>query len=136
MKENENKELEKLADKVMKNTSLEMPSFDFTANVMAQVAEMPKAAVPVYRPLLPKPFWIGLAIAIVVLVGYIYFSGNPQESVSYAVDFKQLYSNSFQSLATVLKFSKTAMYAILALLLAILVQIPIVKSRFAKNMHH
>lgn len=133
MKENENKELERLVDKAMKNMPLETPSFDFTDRVMAQTAIIPKKVSIAYKPLLPKAFWILLLAGIAVLLGYAYFAQTPQDTVSYAADWSETYSSSLQGIAKLLDFSKTTMYASVALLLAILAQIPIVRSRFAKQ---
>ena len=130
MKENENKELERLADWAMQNAPLETPSFDFTARVMAQATEMPKKAVPAYTPLLPRYFWAVLGIAVAGLLGYAYFAGSEAEPASYGMEPEGLYSRTFHDMASSLKFSKTTMYAAVALLLAMLAQIPIIRNRF------
>ncbi len=129
MKENENKELEKLIGKAMKNMSLETPSFDFTSRVMAQAAIAPKKAITDYKPILPKRFWLVSAIIIIGLIIYAYFSGTPQEKVSYGIDLEQIYNSKFSHITNQINFSKTTMYATVALLLAMLVQIPLIRKR-------
>lgn len=130
MKENENKELENLVDKAMKNMPLETPSFDFTSRVMAQTAIAPKKVISDYKPILPKSFWLVLTIIIVGLLCYAYFSGTPQEEISYGVDIKQIYSSKLNNITSDFNFSKTTMYAAIALLLAMLAQIPIIRNHF------
>lgn len=130
MKENENKELEKLVDKAMKNMPLETPSFDFTSRVMAQTAIAPKKVISTYKPIIPKSFWLVLTILIIGLLCYVYFSGTPQEEISYGVDLKQIYNSKFNNITSDLNFSKTTMYATVALLLAMLAQIPLIRNHF------
>lgn len=130
MKENENKELENLIDKAMKNMPLETPSFDFTSRVMAQTAIAPQKVISAYKPILPKSFWLVLSIIIIGLICYAYFSGTPQEEISYGVDIKQIYNSKLNSITSDLNFSKTTMYAAVALLLAMLAQIPIIRNYF------
>ncbi|TPD72257.1 hypothetical protein [Flavobacterium microcysteis] len=130
MKENENKELENLIDKAMKNMPLETPSFDFTSRVMAQTAIAPQKVISAYKPILPKSFWLVLSIIIIGLICYAYFSGTPQEEISYGVDIKQIYNSKLNNITSDLNFSKTTMYAAVALLLAMLAQIPIIRNYF------
>ncbi|MEZ0006658.1 hypothetical protein ABH942_002035 [Flavobacterium sp. 28YEA47A] len=130
MKENENKELENLVDKAMKNLPLETPSFDFTSRIMAQTAIVPKKVISAYKPILPKTFWLVLAIILIGLLCYTYFSGAPQEELSYGVDSKQIYISKFSNITNGLNYSKTTMYAAVALFLAMLVQIPIIRNHF------
>lgn len=131
MKENENNELERLAGKAMKGLPLETPSFDFTARVMAQTAAIPKKAVPAYVPLLPGYFWLLLAVAVAGLLVYAYFAEGMAAPVSEGTGLKALYDTALQDMTPTVKFSKTTMYAAIALLLAVLAQIPIVRSRFS-----
>jgi len=129
MKENENNELEKLADKAMKSLPLETPSFDFTSRVMAQVAMAPEKTIPAYKPLLPKTFWIVLITIIIGLFGYAYFTDGSEQQI-FNIDFDMAYANKLQNMANQLDSSKTTMYAAVALLLAMLVQIPLIRNRF------
>lgn len=130
MKEDENKELEQLIGKAMKNMPLETPSFDFTSRVMAQAALTPKKVIPAYKPILPKSFWLVSAIIIIGLICYANFSGTPQEKTSYGIDIEQAYNSKISHIAGQLNFSKTTMYATVALLLAMLVQIPLIRNHF------
>ena len=130
MKEDENKELEQLIGKAMKNMPLETPSFDFTSRVMAQAAITPKKAIPAYKPILPKTFWLVSAIIIIGLICYANFSGTPHEKTSYGIDLEQAYNSKISHITSQLSFSKTTMYATVALLLAMLVQIPIIRNYF------
>jgi len=130
MKEDENKELEQLIGKAMKNMPLETPSFDFTSRVMAQAAITPKKAIPAYKPILPKSFWLVSAIIIIGLISYAYFSGTPEENVSYGMNLEQAYNSKISHITNQINFSKTTMYATVALLLAMLVQIPLIRNYF------
>ena len=105
MKENENNELEKLADKAMKSLPLETPSFDFTSRVMAQVAMAPEKTISAYKPILPKTFWIVLITIIIGLLGYAYFTDGSQEQI-FNIDFDLAYTNKFQNIPNQLDSSQ------------------------------
>lgn len=135
MKENENKELDELIGKAMKSLPLETPSLDFTAHVMARTVEAQRT-IPQYKPLLPNYFWLVLAIGLALVLGYAYFAETPQEAVSSRLNLKETYGNAFHSMTSAINFSRITLYATVALLLAMLVQIPIIRSHFERKGGH
>ena len=85
MKAKEDKNLEKFVDKIMKDASLETPSFDFTSKVMSKVFVAQNSETTMYKPLISK---LGLTLVlsgIFMFFGYFSFNGNAQsnKSVSY-----------------------------------------------------
>ncbi len=71
MKETEDKNTKQFVDKIMKETSLESPSHDFTSKVMANVLAIGKSNVTVYKPLISKRGWLVIFGGIIATVIYL-----------------------------------------------------------------
>ncbi len=106
------KELEKLIDKLMASDVLETPSKDFTAQVLEKTVRT-KSQQLEYKPLLPK--WI-LSLAAVLVVGFLIYGVNlyvtSGNSVSYFKGLNKIgiWSSDFFSR---FNFSKTLTYSII-----------------------
>ena len=129
MKEYTNKDLEQLVDKVMKSSTLETPSFDFTSKVMSQVTADSKSSVTVYKPLISKTVWVILLLLTAGLVSYSFFS-NDSETLGWLdrLDLSEI-SNLFSGI----KISNTVMYSLLMFTLMLFIQIPLLKHYFNKR---
>ena len=130
MKENANNHLDDLTKKIIKDTAIERPSFNFTNIVMAKVNVLADNKAIVYRPLISKVGWffvIGLFVAVLI---YTLFFGNQTEGLDLfdKVDFSLL-SNYLPDF----KFSKTVTYSIVLFGLMLSIQIPILKHHFDKR---
>ncbi|KUJ62645.1 hypothetical protein AR687_07375 [Flavobacteriaceae bacterium CRH] len=128
MKEND-KNIEKLIDKMMAENTLESPSFDFTSKIMAQVLEAEKSKSTVYKPLISKATWIFIAISLIALTVYSVYMNNDISNI----EILKLYSDKTNNLFSGVHFSKTILYAILIVPFMILVQIGILKNYFDKK---
>lgn len=124
----ENKYIEKLVDHIMKDQTLESPSFDFTSKVMAQVTVTKTSEVKEYKPLISKPVWIGIIGSSILLAAYNILYGNQQSNGWFAkLDFNSFYS--FQ-IGEMFHFSKVATYSIVLGTLLFFIQIPLLKNYF------
>ena len=131
MKNNIDKHLEKLTNKIMEETSLESPSFDFTDNIMSQVQIIKTSDVTVYKPLISKSIWILIALGFITLIGYLIFGTTSQESEAlFTINFDALFNNRFTETLSAMKFSDTLMYAIVSLGIMLFIQIPLLKNYF------
>ena len=126
MKE-EDKNIEKFIEKVMAETSLETPSFDFTSKIMAQVAVEKEAKIAVYKPLISKPVWYSIAAILVAMTGYSFFSGSAETQFDIDLGAKMA------GLIPNFHFSDTTSYSVLILTLMVLIQIPLLKHYFDKR---
>lgn len=123
MKANNDKQLEKMVDKLMKETSLESPSPEFTAKLMIQVqaTEMDKAVV--YKPLISKGAWFIIFAGIIAVTGYLIFNADVQKSSwfqQFDFSFKMdTVLNGF----TAFKFSTITSYAIVMLTVMLMAQV-------------
>jgi len=131
MKNNIDKHLEKLTNKIMEETSLESPSFDFTDNIMSQVQIIKTSDVTVYKPLISKSIWILIALGFITLIGYLIFGTTSQESEAlFTINFDVLFNNRFTETLSAMKFSDTLMYAVVSLGIMLFIQIPLLKNYF------
>lgn len=126
MKE-EDKNIEKFIDKVMAETSLEAPSFDFTSKIMAQVsvAKQPKAIE--YKPLISKPVWYSIFTILVAMIAYSFFSDSKESQ--FDIDF----NTAISSLIPTVHFSDATTYSVLIVTLMVMIQIPLLKNYFDKR---
>jgi hypothetical protein len=105
------KELEKLIDKLMASDALESPSKDFTAQVLEKTVGA-KSQQLEYKPLLPK--WV-LFLAAILVMGFLVYGVNlyvtSGNSFSYFKDLDKIgmWSSDFFSK---FNFSKTLTYSI------------------------
>ncbi|MDO6597596.1 hypothetical protein Q4512_11780 [Oceanihabitans sp. 2_MG-2023] len=135
MKEQENKNIEELADKMMHEMSTVSPSLDFTNTIMEQVEALQKEKITVYKPLIPKHMWFLFGFLLLVVTSYLFFNTSSTEtSLLSALDFRKLTNNAFTQ--SLFKFSlpKTVLYAILSLGLMICIQVPLLKHYFDKRL--
>lgn len=121
------KQLEQFIEKVMKETSLETPPFDFTSKIMAQVAVLEPKNVNNYSPLISKKVWFALGIFIALMLFYL-FTSETEESVAYQ-KFGALLSNFLPTIA----LPQTTSYSILIIAFMALIQISILKNYFDKK---
>ena len=81
MKTNPDKELEKIVEKLMQETSLEKPSPDFTTKVMFQVYAANTGTTTLYKPLISKRAWLIIFGIIFFLLVFLISKGNTQSDV-------------------------------------------------------
>ncbi len=128
MKE-EDKNIEKLIDKMMAENTLESPSFDFTSKIMSQVLVAEQSKIKTYQPLISKSTWIIIGFCLIGLAVYAsFFSGT-----EYNLGINKSYTEKFSSVFSGIHFSKNILYAILIVPFMILIQIGLLKNYFDKK---
>ncbi|NMH86411.1 hypothetical protein [Flavivirga algicola] len=135
MNENADKYLDDLTKRVIKETSLESPSFNFTASVMSQVTELNDHSVTAYKPLISKKGWIIISIIFLGLVAYMLF-GIQKEQTNWfdALDLSILYNNKITGLFSGFSIPKTLTYAIALFGFMFCIQVPILKNHFNRRL--
>lgn len=126
MKEND-KNVAEFVEKLMKETPLETPSFDFTSKIMAHIAVSEQVKMKQYKPLISKPVWFGIFGILFAIVGYSIF-GNV-EKTKIEMDF----ISKISGLIPNVQFSEVTTYSVLIVTLMVLVQIPLLKNYFDKR---
>lgn len=132
MKANEDKNLEKFTDKLMKETSLDSPSPDFTSMLMAQVKATEIERATVYKPLISKRTWFIILGAIIALAGYFIFNPGTQ-AAGWSPNLDLSSVNEDLKNLSAFKFSTITMYSVLLLAVLLVVQITFLKNHFNKR---
>lgn len=125
MKADEDKNLEKLIDKMLENQKLEKPSFDFTSKIMQQIELSEKSQPIVYKPLLSKNTMVVICILIASI--FVISTLSPTNTSTSKWMIYVNYSSIFKINTS---FSKTAMYCISIGTLMLLTQIIYLKNHF------
>lgn len=136
MKENENKYIDNLIEDVMKQTALETPSFNFTANVMQQITADSKSTATVYKPLISRTGWFTIAASVLALIGFIVLTGDAQNSNWFnTFDLNILSNIKLPNPFSGIEFSHTTLYALLFFGIMVCIQIPLLKNYFDKRLN-
>jgi hypothetical protein len=135
MKEHTEQHLDKLAKKVIQLSSLESPSLDFTANIMAKVEVSATSNITVYKPLISKRVWLLISILVIGSLFYGIF-GNGLEGLGWfnSIDYSIISNNKVTEAILGITFSKTLMYAVGLCGLMFFIQIPMMKHYFDKRL--
>ena len=128
--------LDKLAKKVMQSSTLESPTLDFTANIMAKVKASGINHVTVYKPLISKRTW--LIVAVLILGGLAYGIFGNIEGLGWVdkVDLSVISNNKVTEAISGITISKTLMYAIGVCGLVFFIQIPMMKYYMNKRLEY
>lgn len=108
----EQKDLEKLMDKIFDVDQLEAPSADFTTNVLEKIETQKKVRLA-YAPLLPGWVFIVIAVLVVLFVLYVFSSTEPvalQTNYFESMDFSTTWLSERMSQ---FRFSKSLGYSVL-----------------------
>lgn len=137
MKEYTEHHLDKLAKKVMQLSSLESPSLDFTAKIMAKVEASATSSITVYKPLISKSGWLIISILVIGGLTYGIFSSG-LEGLGWFdnVDYSIISNNKVTEAISRITFSKTLMYAIGLCGLMFLIQILMMKHYFNRQFEY
>jgi hypothetical protein len=128
MKEND-KEIENLIEKMMRENTLESPSFDFTSKIMSQVLQVEKSKIKAYKPLISKSVWIFISIVLIMLIAYSVDSGNNISNF----ELTQSYSDKISTVFSGIHFSTNVLYGLLVIPFMVLVQIGVLKNYFDRK---
>lgn len=131
MKESD-KNIEPLIEKMMAEDKLQSPSIDFTSKIMAEVHVLEEKKLKAYKPLISKPIWISIGLAVAALVIYVSLFSVSNNDLKID-EIGKLYSDRVLTAFSGIHFSKNILYAILIVPIMILVQVGILKNYFDKK---
>lgn len=131
MKESD-KNIEQLIEKMMGEEKLQSPSIDFTSKIMAKVESLEEKKIKVYKPLISKPVWISIGLAVAALVIYISLFSVSENNLKID-EIGKLYSDKISTVFSGIHFSKNILYAFLIVPFMILVQVGLLKNYFDKK---
>lgn len=131
MKTNEDKQLEKLVDRMMKEKTLDTPSIDFTSKVMSQVLATQKSETTIYKPLISTPTFIIIFGGLIFLIAFILTNGNTSSNNTY-LNLNLNFFTNFNPVRS-FHFSKITTYSVVLTTLMLFIQIPLLKNYFDKK---
>ena len=120
--------LDNLAKKVIKDVSIETPTSDFTANVMAQIKSVSIESSIAYKPLISKYIWFAIIGVLVALSFYVMTTSGNNESWLSTLEFDLFKNINISESLSEISISKSVVYAIGFLGLMLLIQIPMLKN--------
>ncbi|HLT32421.1 MAG TPA: hypothetical protein VKZ98_01400 [Aquaticitalea sp.] len=134
MKENVDKHLESLVEKVLKQSTLDTPSFDFTANLMSRVESSSPSIATTYKPLISKQVWALIVLGFIGFVAYTFIVNKSEASDLFNnIDFSIVNADKFTDILNGFKAPKLAAYGVGLVALILLIQIPLLKNYFDKR---
>ncbi|WP_395045950.1 hypothetical protein, partial [Flavobacterium sp.] len=132
MKANEDKQLEKLVNHMMKDSILDTPSGDFIFKVMSQVLATQKSEITTYKPLISKSAFIAIFGSLAVLIAYVLLNGNSASNNSFLHLNANLLSN--YNPVKALRFSNITTYTVVLTTIILFIQISLLKKYFDKQL--
>ena len=132
MKIKEDKNIENLVEKMMSDSSLETPSFDFTSRVMSEVMATKKKAI-YYQPVISKRGWFVIFAAIGGLITWFIFTGYSQNGTGSDLTFTNT-DKIFKAFSG-FQFSVITINIILLAMLMMFIQIILLKGYLNKRLH-
>lgn len=134
MNANENKKIDDLARKVIKKSSVESPSFDFTVQIMTQLTALKHSEATIYKPLISRFTWFVIFIGFVILAGYTAV-GTQSQTLDWFdfSDLNVLMKQKFSAMIFQFSFSKIVLYALAFLSVMLLIQLSFLKAYFDKK---
>lgn len=135
MKESENKYVDNLSKKIIKEAAVESPSFNFTDTVMSQIETLSvRSSVTAYKPLISIKGWLVIAIVfIALLIIMIMTSEGYSLGLLNKINFSIISNNKMTEALSNIKISKTLTYTIALFGLMLSIQIPWLKHYFDKR---
>lgn len=134
MNEQEDKHLDRLAKKVIREASLESPSFNFTETIMSQIKTLEANSVTVYKPLISKKGWFFITVILLAVILYTVLSPNTESSGWLkSVDLSVLSNFKLTNLFSGMAIPKTVTYGIVLFGLMLSIQILFLKRHLNKQ---
>ena len=135
MKENVDKYLENLSDKVLKEISLESPSNDFTTSVMSKIEAIARPTGVMYKPLISKTMWFLISVGLIGIVAYSVLYNPTENELLSAFDLSFLTDNKLTAAMSGMTFSKTLLYSTVLFALMFAVQVPLLRGYLDRRLN-
>lgn len=131
MKEQVDKDLDDLTKKVVKEVSVETPSFDFTDVVMSRVFEIENNKATLYKPLISTKRWLFIMLGFICLIFYV-IRTTQGDDLSW-INITEVNNKIIEAISGI-KISKTFSYAIVLFSLMFCIHIPFLKNYLDKRL--
>ncbi len=133
MKTRDDKNIEKLVEKMMLESSMETPSIDFTSKVMSEVLSIEKQKLISYKPVISRRGWFMIFVAIGAFITWLIFNGYSQNQSSAHIGFGFINAGKILNVFSGFQFSSLTLYIILLGMIMIFIQILFLKNYLNKR---
>jgi hypothetical protein len=127
--EKRSRNTDEFSRKVIKEAGLEQAPDGLYQRIMQTVELIPIGPF-IYKPLISKKAWIGIAIGVIALLGILVFV--PWGEATYSQQLREQMQFDWENPLSGITFSKTTVYAVLGMALFFL-QIPLLKRLLDKR---
>jgi len=135
MKENEDKNIKQFVERLMKETSLESPSYNFTSKVMTNVLAVNKSKATTYKPLISRKGWILIFAGIIAVLLYLLLSDSTQAANhSWLIDFSGKNFIPALNSSNLFQFSRLTINVVVAATVLVFIQIVLLKNYLNKRL--
>ncbi|MGB5818125.1 MAG: hypothetical protein WBG90_01480 [Saonia sp.] len=134
MEKNNERELDILVKKTVKEIGLEQPSVDFTGTVISRIKETVGSAVTTYRPLISRSNWLLLSVFVLGVFSYLIFGKHQMEITGIPqIQWDKFINTDFLERWLNMEVYHTFAYAILGLTFFVCIQVFILKHYLNKR---
>lgn len=133
MKTTDDKNLERLVEKMMLDSALEAPSFDFTSKVMSEVMSMEKKKSISYKPVISKRGWFMIFAAIGVFITWLIFTGYLSNQTETNINYNFINGDNILKVFSGFQFSNLTLYILFFGIIMIFIQIIFLRSYLNKR---
>lgn len=128
------KKLDEFTEKLLKDFSLETPSFDFTTQVMSKVEALVDSQVTEYKPLISNRIWVVLAMLVLGAFSFLILGDVQMESTLLSAIQSDIKSNLQVLNLPDFEISNVFLYAVIGFTFFISLQILLLKNHFDKRL--
>lgn len=122
--------LDGFAKKLLSNLPDEVPSFDFTAQVMSRVEILDQASSITYKPLISKKIWILITLFVVGIFSYLIFGDVTMDGLlASSLQVESLPKINFHKLP-MFRISNIVLYGIIGFTFFSCIQVFVLKHHF------
>lgn len=134
MNQQEDKQLDHLAKKIVKEASLESPSLNFTNAIMSQIKALEMNSATIYKPLISKTGWGVISMILLGAILYVILGSNTESSGWLSnVDLSVLSNFKLTNLFSGIAIPKSVTYGVVLFGLMLSIQVLFLKRHFNKQ---
>ena len=134
MNQQDDKHLDHLAKKIVKEAALESPSINFTHAIMSQIEALEMSSATMYKPLISKTGWVVISMVLLGVILYAVFGSNTEGSGWLStVDLSVLSNFKLTNLLSGVAIPKTVTYCVVLFGLMLSIQVLFLKRHFNKQ---
>ncbi len=134
MLQNNEKQLEKLVEKMMTEIHTETTSDEFTTKLMMRVHALSPEKSITYQPIISKTGWIFILLCMFTIMGIIIANANDTKSDWFNLDGMNHFLIKISQNFTLYQYSSISIYAVLLTTLMFFVQINVLIRKYQKSL--